>query len=147
VAESVVLGTVREWFPQAEGSAPSGVGAGAVGRGRRGVFTGEALQDFLDLLLRSSPLLKHNRHLFDPPRVDADGRLNPGGRGLTFRDFKNVQDKGRVPDGQPEERPAAGRGAPAASRSSRRGAVVLLRVLRGPPRYEMEWAAGAGGCG
>ncbi|QJW98627.1 patatin-like phospholipase family protein [Frigoriglobus tundricola] len=72
---------------------------------RRGVFTGEALQDFLDLLLRRSKLLTHNSHLLPPPRLDAAGRSNPTGRWLTFRDFRRVQNEGRVPGGQPEARP------------------------------------------
>jgi predicted acylesterase/phospholipase RssA len=65
---------------------------------RRGVFSGEALQDFLDRLLRTSPLLACNEALLPPPRFDADGRPNPHGRWLTFRDFREVQTKGRSPD-------------------------------------------------
>lgn len=65
----------------------------------RGLFTGEALQDFLDRLLRDSPILEHNARLLPPPRGE------PNGRWLTFRDFKRIQDEGRLPNQPREARP------------------------------------------
>jgi predicted acylesterase/phospholipase RssA len=62
----------------------------------RGVFTGVELQHFLDQLLRLSPLLQPNEHLLPPPARDVNGQTVPGGRWLTFRDIREVQDKGWI---------------------------------------------------